>query len=112
VIEAGHDLAVEDLLEVLEVDHHARHRVRLAAQRHLEVIVVAVLRRLGAEQAAILRLRQRRIPVPERRGEIDRAREPDLGHSTSAGDSLQVFGKTEGLASLAAERPRTPDAGG
>ena len=47
-----HDLRVEGLLQLLQIDHHARHRVgALAPERHLQPVVVGVC---GAPEEAFV----------------------------------------------------------
>ena len=58
MVEALHDLSVQDLLEICQIDHHARDPVRLAPQGDLEPVVVPMLPGCRAEPTAILLLRK------------------------------------------------------
>src|SRR5690348_10387940 len=48
------ELAAKDAVHVLEVDDHPRGGVERAADRHLDHVVVAVVRGAGAEDLAVL----------------------------------------------------------
>ena len=56
-----------------EVEDHARDRVRLATEAHLDHIVVAMAVRIrrSAEEAAVFLLRELRIPADVRRRKLD-----------------------------------------
>ena len=58
-------LILNQLFELLQIEHHARNRVRLAFERHLQHVIVAMAVRIGgcAEQFFVFTIGQTRIPA-------------------------------------------------
>src|ERR1019366_10809777 len=75
VIHAIGYFALQNFFEFLEVEHHARRRVRFSSHSHLENVVVSVTVRIVAlpEDAPVLLGRKRRIMVEMRRRKLDLA---------------------------------------
>lgn len=71
MIEALHDLAVQNVFQPLQIVDHSRHRVGLAFEGHLqeEVVTVPVGVGFGAVESLVLRVSQRRVAAHVRRGE-------------------------------------------
>src|SRR4051812_15918082 len=96
VVHHVEDFAMHDGLEVLQVDHKSRLRVRLALHRDLERVVVSVSIQVGAlaENALVLFRRPLRIVVIMRGRELRFACQIDHGSSSydnTAVEKHQVF---------------------
>src|SRR5690348_4827621 len=63
------ELAAEDRVDVLEVDDHAALRVERSADRHLDDVVVSVVRGACTEELAVLRVAPVVAAEDVRRGE-------------------------------------------
>jgi len=72
VVVGLHDFAIQDGLQILEVEHHPGHRVGIAAQSNLHDIIVSMAMRIGgrAVQGAVLLVVELRIAAHVRRGKL------------------------------------------
>jgi hypothetical protein len=79
VVINGDDFALENVLELLEVDDEARNGIDFAGDGHLERVVVAVSLTVGAltEDALVLRVGESRVPVEVRGREVGFTSEED-----------------------------------
>src|SRR5947209_3882353 len=78
IVDANH-FALQDVLDLFEIDDEAADRINLARNRHLQGVVVAMTVAVGAfaEGALVLLLRPGVDPVEVRGGEIDFAGKKD-----------------------------------
>ncbi len=65
VIEAGHDLSLQYVLQLAEVDDHSGDGIRIAPERHLQTVVVPVALGLEAESLSVLRVGETARPVAQ-----------------------------------------------
>jgi len=79
VVEAVHDLAIEDRLEILEVEDHPRDGIRLSPEGHLEPVVVPVALGIATEPLGVLLGGEIVQPIAERGREMDRSGDADHG---------------------------------
>ena len=85
MIHPVHHFPLQNILQLLQIQHHSRRRVRLARDRHFQHVIVPVAVRIIAlaEDAAVLLRREIRVVVEMRRRKFDFAR--DSNHVAFAG---------------------------
>ena len=77
MVETSHDFAIEDRLQILEVEKHSGHGIRLPPQGHLQAVVVTVLGRQRPEELAIRLIAEIGQPVSEGAAEVDCSCDPE-----------------------------------